>query len=173
MTETIADDPQIVEGETTHFDLEVPDPPEEAFSVTDENSANWILRRIIAARAYADHVKQYAEAELRRAEREEQFFWLRFGPQLRTWTANELARQKTKRKSIKLPAGMLGFKTLGPKLNVLDEERLLKWARKELPKAIKVTETVLKSSLNEHFNATGEIPAGTTVESGKEQFYVR
>jgi hypothetical protein len=171
MNTVLSDDPQIVEGDALHID--VADPPEDAFSVTDELSANWIVRRIIAARAYADHVKKWAEGELRRAEREEQFFWLRFSSQLRAWTSNELARQKTKRKSIKLPAGMLGFKSLGPKLVVLNEERLLIWARKELPAAIKVTETVSKTSLNEHFDATGEIPNGVTIENAKEQFYVR
>ena len=171
MTTAMTDDTQIVEGDTTHFD--VPDPPDNAFCVTDELAANWVVRRIIAARAYADHVKQWAEGELRRAEREEQFFWMRFGPQLKNWTANELSRQKTKRKSVKLPAGMLGFKNLAPKLVVLNDVIVLNWARKELPEAIKVTETVSKTSLNEHFEKTGEIPNGVQVEPAKEQFYVR
>ncbi len=171
MTETIADDPMIAEGDTAHFD--VPDQPDNNFNVSDQVSANWVVRRIIAARAYADHVKQWAEGELRRAEREEQFFWLRFGAQLKNWTANELSRQKTQRKSIKLPAGMLGFRNIAPKLVVLDERTLLTWARRELPEAIKVTETISKTSLNEHFDKTGEIPSGVKVEDAKEQFYVR
>jgi hypothetical protein len=123
MTTELTDDSQIVNGETTHID--VADPPDDTFTVTDEQSANWVVRRIIAARTYAQHVKAWAEGELRRAEREEQFFWLRFGPQLKNWTANELARMKIKRKSLKLPAGMIGFKTLGPKLVVLNEEKLM------------------------------------------------
>jgi hypothetical protein len=48
--------------------------PPDTFVVNDAMSANWLLRKIVEARAYAKHVKEWANGELRRAEREEMFF---------------------------------------------------------------------------------------------------
>ena len=46
----------------------------ETFAVDDAASANWLVRKIVETRAYAKHVKEWADGELRRAEREELFF---------------------------------------------------------------------------------------------------
>ncbi len=46
----------------------------EAFSVHDAASANWVIRSIGEARQYGYRIRRGAKAELRRAERQEQFF---------------------------------------------------------------------------------------------------
>ena len=55
-----------------------PDVPD-AFAVDDASSANWLVRKVVESRNYAEHVKEWAALELRRAEREERFFLERFG----------------------------------------------------------------------------------------------
>jgi len=52
------------------------------FAVTDAASANWVIRKIVEARAYAARVRHWSALEIRRAEREEQFFIRRFGVEL-------------------------------------------------------------------------------------------
>src|SRR4051794_17149533 len=50
----------------------------ERFAVRDPESASWVIRKIVEARAYAERVRRSAEAELRRAERVEQWLLWRF-----------------------------------------------------------------------------------------------
>jgi hypothetical protein len=170
----------------------------EAFSIKDEQSANWLVRRIKECRRYAEHVSIWAAAEMRRAEREEEFFWFRFGAQLQTWAAVEIQKLKGRRKSLGLPAGTIGFRNEPAKLVVTDEGRLLDWCREHLPKAQKVTAEVsgteaqqllawahancaganckvhvLKSVLNEHLKSTGEAPGGAEWMEAGEKFYVK
>lgn len=159
---------------TTELAQRTCDPPPDVpdrFEVHDAKSANWVVRRIVESRAYAEHVKQWAELELRRAERDEQFFLTRFGPQLEAWARGEIARLR--RKSVKLPAGTLGFRTDPPRLLVADETKLIRWCRASLPDAIKVETHVLKSLVKDHVRHTGECPDGAEVSGGGQRFYVR
>ena len=145
----------------------------EAFRVCDEASANWVVRRITEARKYAQHVEAWAAAELRRAEREERFFLERYGPQLEAWARARLAEGKARGKSIRLPAGTIGFRATPPHLAVTDEPALLRWCKSHLPLAIRVREHVLKNALQEHVRSTGECPQGAEFVAGGERFFVR
>jgi phage host-nuclease inhibitor protein Gam len=145
----------------------------EALRVCDEASANWVVRRIAEARKYAEHVEAWAATELRRAEREERFLLERFGPQLEAWARERLAEGRTRGKSIRLPAGTIGFRATPPHLAVTDEPTLLRWCKSHLPLAIRVREHVLKNALQEHVRSTGECPQGAEFVAGGERFFVR
>ncbi|HEY8668170.1 MAG TPA: host-nuclease inhibitor Gam family protein [Tepidisphaeraceae bacterium] len=147
-----------------------PDPPE-TFAVNDAASANWLVRKIVEARAYAKHVKAWADAEVRRAEQEEAFFLQRYGHQLEAWARQQIANAR--RRSVKLPAGTVGFRTDPPKLEVIDEAKLLSWCRQELPAALRVETHVLKSLVRDHVAQTGECPVGAEVGGGGQRFYVK
>src|SRR5688500_6897486 len=54
----------------------------EGFHIHDAASANWVVRKVVEARQYAERVQAWADRELRRAKREEEFFRYRFGEQL-------------------------------------------------------------------------------------------
>src|SRR4051812_34057237 len=54
----------------------------ERFAVTDEASANWLVRKVLEARRYAERVEAWAAAEMRRARRDEAFLLGRFGSDL-------------------------------------------------------------------------------------------
>ena len=143
----------------------------ETFAVDDAASANWLVRKIVETRAYAKHVKEWADGELRRAEREELFFLHRYGRQLEDWARAEIA--KSRRKSIKLPAGMVGFRTEPPKLDVLDEAKLVAWCGTALPTALRIETHILKQHVKDHVVITGECPDGTAISGGGQRFYVR
>lgn len=145
----------------------------ERFEVRDEQTANWVVRRIVEARMYAERVQAWAEAEKRRARREEDFFTARFGLDIERWLRGELERRKGKAKSVPLPAGRVGLRHTGAKLEVLDPDAVLAWAREHCPEAIKHSESLRKTPLNEHFEATGELPEGVHLQPPRDDFYIR
>src|SRR4051812_37176542 len=100
----------------------MPPPVPEGFHVHDAGTASWVVRKVVEARRYADRVRAWAAAELRRAEREEQFIFMRFGAELEDWCRREL--RTAKRKSIALPGGVVGFRTTPPSLLIRDERDL-------------------------------------------------
>ena len=151
------------------MEAQVPD----RFTVHDEQTANWVVRRVVEARGYAQRVKEWAEAEQRRARREEDFFLGRFGVDINRWLNAELSKRGGKAKSINLPAGRVGLRHRGAKIEVIDPDAVMDWARANCPEAIKQSESLLKTPLNEHFESTGELPAGTTLESERTDLYIR
>lgn len=146
------------------------DPPE-TFALNDAASANWLVRKIVEARAYAKHVKAWADAEVKRAEQEESFFLQRYGHQLEAWARQQVVQGR--RRSVKLPAGTVGFRTEPPKLEVVDEGKLIGWCRRALPAALRIETHVLKSLVKDHVAHTGECPDGAEVGGGGQRFYVK
>jgi hypothetical protein len=147
-----------------------PDVPA-AFTVRDRASANWIVRKIAESRAYAEQVRAWADLELRRAAREEAFFLRRFGAELEAWARVEI--ESSRRKSLKLPAGTVSFRTEPIRLEVHDERKLILWCRRHLPDAVRVQTSVLRSAVKEHLMQTGECPDGAQPCGGGERFYIR
>ena len=145
--------------------------PRDTFVVNDAMSANWLVRKIVETRAYAKHVKEWARNELRRAEREEMFFLHHYGRQLEDWARQQIASGR--RKSVKLPAGTIGFRSSPPRLDVLDDKKLIEWCRSSLPTALKIETHILKQHIKDHFTITGEVPDGATITGGGQRFYVR
>lgn len=141
------------------------------FEIKDANSANSIVRKIVEARAYARRVKRWAAAELRRVEREEKFFLRNYGRQLEDWARAELAKDQ-RRKSIRLPAGTLGYRIEPKKLEPKDDEKLMAWCRRYLPNALVDRTLIVRDVLTKYVQKTGRCPDGADVLGGKQQFYV-
>ena len=176
-------------------------PPAECsptFEVTDEGSANWVVRRVVEARAYAERVERWAAAETARARREEAWFMARFGGQLQTWLRGELASGGHRRRSVKLPAGQIGFRLNLPAVQVHDRVLASQWCRLHLPDALRyrvsaqgVAAVTIKSMIDEanvavdaedavalgvirtHLNQVGELPEGVSLGGAEEAFFVR
>ncbi|HEY8668474.1 MAG TPA: host-nuclease inhibitor Gam family protein [Tepidisphaeraceae bacterium] len=168
------------------------------FTVHDEQTANWVVRKVMQARQYAQHVEAWAAAEVRRAENEERFFLDRFARQLEQWAAQEIQKLKGRRRSLNLPAGTLGFRAEPPRLLVTDEQRLLAWCIRCLPEAVKLkleatgqdaqtllawqeqhcptvhaSQEVAKHLMNKHALATGEVPDGVEPIPATDKFYIK
>lgn len=146
---------------------------DEAFHVRDQQSANWVLKKIIAEREYRARCAVWFEAETRRSERREQFLMHRFGMELEEWTRQQIASKYGKRRSVHLPAGMLGFRTAPAKLVIADEPKLLAWCRQRLPTAVKVVESILKSEVGAYVKESGEIPDGAELAGGGDKFFIK
>lgn len=155
--------------------LEVP----EGFEVRDEDSANWVVRKICEARAYMEKVREFADRELARASKDEEFFLSRFGPGLEKYASASL---KGKKRSVALPAGTLGFRKQPARLVVENDEQALKWAKAYLPAAVVVvpaTEKLSKSALNEAVSAAMKQPDGAQIPDGarwqdeRDSFFVK
>lgn len=143
------------------------------FAVVDVKSANWVMRRIMEARAYAEAVQEWADAETARAKREEQFFLLHFGNGLQAVLEEEIEKQKGRRKSVKLPAGTMGYRAEPQRVRVDDEAAAIEWARQHCPDAVRVTERISRTAINEHHAASGEVPNGCAMQPAGERFYIR
>src|SRR5690349_10569249 len=63
----------------------------QAFSVRCPETASWVVRRIIAAREYAERVRRWSEGEQQRAKKEEERLTFLFGEQLKKWTLGEIS----------------------------------------------------------------------------------
>lgn len=145
----------------------------EAFSVRCPQTAGWVVRRVLQARRYAERVKLWAELERRRAEHEEQRLLFLFEGQLRDWTQNQVAKLRGRRKSLALPGGTVGFRSVPSRVVVHDEELVLKWAKWACPTAVVVSERLLKTPLAEHIERTGEVPAGMEIAPAATTFFIR
>ena len=145
----------------------------EHFNVSDEPTANWVVRKIVEAHQYREHVKEWAEQECRRAQRDEERLMYMFGRQLEEWVKGRLAATNGRRKSFTLPAGTVGFRHVNTAVVVIDEAAVIEWARSSQPKAIQTKEFLSKTAINEHFAAFGEVPPGVHVEPEREKFYVK
>lgn len=155
-------------------DIEVLRAVPKQFSIEDEHSANWLVRKITDARKYAEHVKAWADQELRRAEREEHTLMFLFGRQIEAWVRSELERLSTKRKSIALPAGTVGFRTIAQKLVIDDEAAVIQWAKTNLPAAVVTVERLSKTEINRLTEETGEIPeVGVHLERESQRFFIK
>lgn len=145
----------------------------EAFSVCCPRTAGWVVRRICAARRYGQQVKLWAELERRRAEAEEQRLLYLFSAQLREWTAGEIAKLRGRRKSIALPGGSVGFRAVPSRVLIQSEEAVIRWAKRECPNAVVISERLLKTPVAEHVERTGEVPEGVEITAAREEFFVR
>lgn len=166
--------PPVTNAVDAEVDMEVLKTVPKRFEITDESSANWLVRKLVAAREYAEKVKLWAEQERRRAEREETTLLFLFGRQIETWAKGEIEKLGGRRKSICLPAGTVGFRKVNACLQIDDEQAVLIWAKSNCPHAVVVTEKLSKSELKAHFEASGELPeVGVHVEPEKNSFTIR
>ena len=155
-------------------DLQILRDVPQRFVVNDERSANWLVRRIIAARDYGDRVKDWAAQERRRAEREEQTLMYLYGRQIERWVQEEITRPNGKRKSLVLPGGTVGFRRAPAKLVVDDEKIVLSWAKQNCPQAVVIVEKLAKVILDTYVQETGHAPDdGVHVEPESERFFIR
>lgn len=167
------------------------------FRVDDDKSANWLVRQITQARAYADQVRQWAKDEVRRAEREEEKLLYLFGAQLEDWCRDQLLRDGGRRRSVALPAGRVGFRKQPAQVQVMDEGQLESWCELEHPDAlaldvesrgetslalanllanaglpVTLKRRVLISEVRAMMRSTGELPAGVEVGASRDRFFI-
>src|SRR5689334_271549 len=111
-------DPVATDDSDSEADLGVP----ERFTVCNPETANWVVKKVIEARSYAHRVRMWAARETARAEATERQLLYLFGRQLEDWVRREIATNGGRRKSIPLPAGTVGFRTVPPSLTIDNDD---------------------------------------------------
>jgi hypothetical protein len=176
LNESVTNNNRVPNGNESpnEVDLDVLRCVPERFTVTDTNSANWVVRKIIEARSYSARVKIWAEQEQRRALSEERTLLFLFGRQLEHWTLTEIEKLASRRKSISLPAGTVGFRKVGPRLVIDNEASVLSWAKANCQQAVVTVQKLSKVSLNAYVEASGHIPdQGAHMEMSIEHFFIK
>lgn len=153
---------------------EMPEAQKTAFVIDTEDKANWLVRKVIELRTYRERVEVYATREKARALHEENYLMVRFEHQLRDWATPQIAAFRGRRQSLRLPAGLIGFRLCPARLVVDDEVRVIAWAKVHCPEAVAVVEKLSRSILKTYFETTGALPnAGAHVEPEGQDFYIR
>jgi len=149
----------------------------ERFCLTDENMANWALRKIAKARAEYEEAAQVAEAEVKRIddwlegrkrelEHTEEFF----GGLLAAYYLPQ-HMDNPRQKTFKLPAGQVQIRKQQPDY-VRDDEALLAWLKgNDMAEFVQTIEKIkwseLKKTLKQNgdsmISADGEIVEGIRV----------
>lgn len=147
--------------------------PEEKFTVRDEDTANWLVRKIVESRLHAQRVAAWSEREQRRCQLIEERLLFLFGNDLRLWTTTELGRLKGKRKSIDLPDGRVGYRHEAERFVVENEALVVQWAQSSCPDVLKMVPHLSRTALKAHIETTGELPKGVRIEPSNERFFIR
>jgi hypothetical protein len=143
------------------------------FEVHDHPTAEWLVRKVVEANGHIARVKDQAEREIRRTQRERDFLLMRYGPQLERWTKAELQKHKGRRKSVLLLSGTVGFRATGAKLVVDNQSAVLQWAKRCCRSAVVTVQRLSRSELTRYFAATGELPEGAHLQPAGEKFYLK
>ena len=169
-----------------HYTIE-PDEPvtRERFAVTDESSANWVLRKLAYYKAKRERMVEMARQEheviearalkiIEPLDRQIFFFEQAFADQLRAWT--EAAIQGQKSRSVQLLHGTLGFRHKPGKLNILDERAaIVKAEELGLADLIRVRKELNRTAtkqfvLDEPDSLLAEL---VKIEAGEDVFYIK
>lgn len=148
----------------------------EGFAVRDEDSADWVIRKITEARARATRMremKKRADAEIKAAEKAEAFFLGRFGDELQTFLQTKIAGGKVK--SYKTLEGTIGTRKSADSLLIFDEEQALEWVEESGlgDKVLNIKVSLNKTALMKEFRESGEMPDGCTYLPETEVLYVK
>lgn len=167
----------------------VPAEQAERFAVTDDKSANWVLRKLAECDAAEAEITDMMAAEIKaitdRVEkllkpivRNRQFFTDIYEPQLKAWAALKL--KDSKKRSVALIHGVVGFRAGRESLVVDDEEAAIANLKEYLPDCVRITikEEIVKTKLISHLKeneqteywAAGDVVA--RIERGEDVFYV-
>lgn len=157
---------------------------DERFKVRDISGAEWCLKKISRAQAKYDEIKAYVEAEKAKldaflADAKAQYDGDKgyFESLLMPYAMQQLEGQK-KKKSIKLPSGTIGFKSVPAEIKK-DDEALKAFVKESAPEFIETKETVkwgefkktLTAAGGRFVTADGEIVDGLTYEEKPDVFY--
>ena len=144
---------------------------QESFQVTDQQSAEWTVRKIAEHRRRQREVDELYQAELYRLKKwmeketeKEQNSILHLENLLMPWAQEQ-------GKSVSLPSGRVRFRKVPDKF-IYDDRAVIEWAKANLPEAVRIKEEPDKATIKAHVKATGELPDGLTIEPQEPKFEV-
>lgn len=151
--------------ETFGTDTEAPD----AFTPDTTDKADWVLCKIADARGRAARIRENMELMAREADRDAEHLEWRFGAALQAFARKET--EAGRKKSVRLPNGLLGFKTKPGGVSINDTGAALAWAKQNLPDA--VVETLDRKALTAALLETGEAVEFAAFVPAEETFFIK
>ena len=152
---------------------ETPDTPEtaapEGFCPRTEAEVDWVLRKIADARARAERIRVNLEKMAAEADSEAKFFEWKYGAALMDFCRRQTEGRR--KKSCRLPNGVLGFRTKPAAVQIADEAAALEWARENAPEAVAVR--LDKAALSRALLETGEAVEFAALVPAEETFYIK
>lgn len=135
---------------------------DDGFHITDDQQAEWAIRKIAAAKAeYEEWVAFYMDKLEALHKSKQNTIEYMEGRLLEYFNTQKHKVTKTGIKKYSLPSGDLILKPAGVDYQ-RNEEAMLEWCEKHLPEAIKTTRKAGWAEVKAHIRATGEIPDGVT-----------
>lgn len=147
------------------------------FTPDTADKADWVLGKVADARQRAARVRENAEAIARQHEAEADGLLWKFGAALADFARRET--DGTKRRSVRLLNGQVGFRTKPAAFAVADDAAALSWVKENLPAALRLDRRAFADALTvtEEGNAvhgeTGERLPFVSVTLAEEIFYVK
>ena len=154
---------------------------EEGFHVTNDETAEWCIRKIKKAQADQARWKAHYEAQMEKVNRATESAVAYFSGLLEEYFASVPHHTTKTSESYALPGGKLIRKHRQPKFT-LDEDVLVPWLKENEPSLVKVKETAdwanLKRKIGGNIQGAtlvteyGEIVPGVSVEEQPDEFRV-
>ena len=152
------------------------EPEKKRFEITDVDSANWAVGRMLTAetriqqyRALADSYKRKIDEWLDRATKDDMATIEHFEHELRPFAELEIA--KTKKQSMKLLGATVGFRKTPASVQIDDEEEAISYCETFAPELVRTKKSLDKTELRKRLEKGEEID-GARVEPGSVRFYV-
>jgi len=150
---------------------DAPAPNPCAFVPCDAGGVDWVLGKIVAARAEAKLIRENMEAMARACERKAEALEWKYGGAIQTYLQAELVGSKGTGKSKRLPHGVIGYRTKPAGIQVTDPGAALSWAQDNLPAA--VTLHLDRKALACRLLDTGEALPFAALQPAEEVFYIK
>ena len=145
--------------------------PKTEFHITDEASANWLLRKLANLEAERARVKAQAARIVAQLDADEKHLRDLYEAEAREWARQELGKRAGRRRSLPLLQGTLAFRTVPPSLRVEDVAAALSTAA-ELG-AVRVDVAAYRDAAITALQERGEILPGCVRDGEREHFAIR
>ena len=142
---------------------------EDAFTPDTADKADWVLGKIADHRARAARIRENMELMAREQDQAAAFLEWKFGPALQAFTRAQT--ENGKKKSVRLPNGVLGYRTKPASVTIGDVQAATAWAKVNLPAA--VVTTIDKKAVTDALKETGEAVPFAAFTPSEEVFYIK
>lgn len=150
---------------------------QQRFTIDTKDQAIWAMKKIAQAKKSQDENTQAGKTEILRIydwiDKENQQIQtsINFFEALLREYFFKIKEADPKLKTIKLPHGELRVRSQQPDYQI-DDTLLIPWAKDNLPEAVQVKESILKTPIKNYIKETGEILPGVTIEQRPDKFSV-
>jgi hypothetical protein len=147
------------------------------FHVTDEKTANWLLRKLANLEAERLRIEEQAKKMLAALKADQDELMLRYGPELEAWARQELLDGGNRKKTVHTWQATLSFRTVAAHLKLTDPEQALQYALENAPNLVqtirKLDTTSYRAEAARRLDMQGEILPGIERIPETESFTIR